>query len=284
MFKTVWKKMIGLGLVAMLSATALVGCSSETTTEHKNSNKTEEKAAETTLDKIKERGKLVVGVKYDLNLFGLKNPQTGEVEGFDIDIAKGLAKKILGDENKIELKEVTSKTRIPMLNNGEIDAIIATMTITEERKKEVDFSDVYFMAGQSLLVKKDSNINGIADVNKKGVTVLTAKGSTSAQNIRAKAPEATVLEFENYAEAFTALKAGQGDALTTDNALLFGMAKQDPNFRVVDETFSEEPYGIAVRKGDKELLDVINEYLKEIKANGEYDKIYEKWIGEKPKQ
>ncbi|MCX8002662.1 MAG: glutamate ABC transporter substrate-binding protein [Anoxybacillus mongoliensis] len=267
----------------MLSATALVGCSSETTTENKTDNK-KEQAAETTLDKIKERGKLVVGVKYDLNLFGLKNPQTGEVEGFDIDIAKGLAKKILGDENKIELKEVTSKTRIPMLNNGEIDAIIATMTITDERKKEVDFSDVYFLAGQSLLVKKDSNINGIADVNKKGVTVLTAKGSTSAQNIRAKAPKATVLEFENYAEAFTALKAGQGDALTTDNALLFGMAKQDPNFRVVDETFSEEPYGIAVRKGDKELLDVINEYLKEIKANGEYDKIYEKWIGEKPKQ
>ncbi|ELK21801.1 MULTISPECIES: glutamate ABC transporter substrate-binding protein [Anoxybacillus] len=283
MFKTVWKKMIGFGLVAMLSATALVGCNSETTTENKTDNK-KEQAAETTLDKIKERGKLVVGVKYDLNLFGLKNPETGEVEGFDIDIAKGLAKKILGDENKIELKEVTSKTRIPMLNNGEIDAIIATMTITEERKKEVDFSDVYFMAGQSLLVKKDSNINGIADVNKEGVTVLTAKGSTSAQNIRAKAPKATVLEFENYAEAFTALKAGQGDALTTDNALLFGMAKQDPNFRVVDETFSEEPYGIAVRKGDKELLEVINEYLKEIKANGEYDKIYEKWIGEKPKQ
>lgn len=283
MFKTVWKKMIGFGLVAMLSATALVGCNSETTTENKTDNK-KEQAAETTLDKIKERGKLVVGVKYDLNLFGLKNPETGEVEGFDIDIAKGLAKKILGDENKIELKEVTSKTRIPMLNNGEIDAIIATMTITEERKKEVDFSDVYFIAGQSLLVKKDSNINGIADVNKEGVTVLTAKGSTSAQNIRAKAPKATVLEFENYAEAFTALKAGQGDALTTDNALLFGMAKQDPNFRVVDETFSEEPYGIAVRKGDKELLEVINEYLKEIKANGEYDKIYEKWIGEKPKQ
>lgn len=283
MFKTVWKKMIGFGLVAMLSATALVGCNSETTTEDKTDNK-KEQAAETTLDKIKERDKLVVGVKYDLNLFGLKNPETGEVEGFDIDIAKGLAKKILGDENKIELKEVTSKTRIPMLNNGEIDAIIATMTITEERKKEVDFSDVYFMAGQSLLVKKDSNINGIADVNKEGVTVLTAKGSTSAQNIREKAPKATVLEFENYAEAFTALKAGQGDALTTDNALLFGMAKQDPNFRVVDETFSEEPYGIAVRKGDKELLEVINEYLKEIKANGEYDKIYEKWIGEKPKQ
>ncbi|WP_374720535.1 transporter substrate-binding domain-containing protein [Parageobacillus toebii] len=283
--KTVWKMWITLALIALLSITALAGCSSESSTSNKGDGA---KSAETsggtnTLEKIKKRGKLVVGVKYDLNLFGLKNPETGKVEGFDIDIAKGLAKKILGDENKIELKEVTSKTRIPMLNNGEIDAIIATMTITEERKKEVDFSDVYFMAGQSLLVKKDSKINSVKDL-KKGMTVLTAKGSTSAQNIRKVAPEVNVLEFENYAEAFTALKAGQGDALTTDNALLWGMAKQDPNYRVLDETFTEEPYGIAVRKGDKELLQVINEYLKEIKENGEYDKIYEKWIGKKPQQ
>ncbi|HZG59784.1 MAG TPA: transporter substrate-binding domain-containing protein [Anoxybacillus sp.] len=282
-WKNVWKKVIGIGLTAMLSATMLVGCSGGTETGGEDKTKETSTTEGNTLEKIKERGKLIVGVKYDLNLFGLKDPKTGKVEGFDIDIAKGLAKKILGDENKIELKEVTSKTRIPMLNNGEIDAIIATMTITEERKKEVDFSDVYFMAGQSLLVKKDSKINGLKDI-KKGVTVLTAKGSTSAQNIREKAPEATVLEFENYAEAFTALKAGQGDALTTDNALLFGMAKQDSNYRVVDETFTEEPYGIAVRKGDKEFLQVINEYLKELKESGEYDKIYEKWIGEKPKQ
>jgi aspartate/glutamate/glutamine transport system substrate-binding protein len=283
--KTVWKMWITLALIALLSITALSGCSSESSTTNKGdgAKSTETSAEMNTLEKIKKRGKLIVGVKYDLNLFGLKNPETGKVEGFDIDIAKGLAKKILGDENKIELKEVTSKTRIPMLNNGEIDAIIATMTITEDRKKEVDFSDVYFMAGQSLLVKKDSKINSVKDL-KKGMTVLTAKGSTSAQNIRKAAPEVNVLEFENYAEAFTALKAGQGDALTTDNALLWGMAKQDPNFRVLDETFTEEPYGIAVRKGDKELLQVINEYLKEIKENGEYDKIYEKWIGKKPQQ
>lgn len=283
--KTVWKIWITLALIALLSITSLAGCSSESSTSNKGdgAKSTETSAGTNTLEKIKKRGKLIVGVKYDLNLFGLKNPETGKVEGFDIDIAKGLAKKILGDENKIELKEVTSKTRIPMLNNGEIDAIIATMTITEERKKEVDFSDVYFMAGQSLLVKKDSKINSVKDL-KKGMTVLTAKGSTSAQNIRKAAPQVNVLEFENYAEAFTALKAGQGDALTTDNALLWGMAKQDPNYRVLDETFTEEPYGIAVRKGDKELLQVINEYLKEIKENGEYDKIYEKWIGKKPQQ
>lgn len=166
--KTVWKIWITLALIALLSITALAGCSSESSTSNKGdgAKSTETSAGTNTLEKIKKRGKLIVGVKYDLNLFGLKNPETGKVEGFDIDIAKGLAKKILGDENKIELKEVTSKTRIPMLNNGEIDAIIATMTITEERKKEVDFSDVYFMAGQSLLVKKDSKINSVKDLKK----------------------------------------------------------------------------------------------------------------------
>ncbi|MEK3643636.1 MULTISPECIES: glutamate ABC transporter substrate-binding protein [unclassified Aeribacillus] len=283
-FRSFCKKILSISLISILCISILSACGGKTTTNTTAEQEKTENSSDNqnTLEKIKERDKLIVGVKYDLNLFGLKDPKTGKVEGFDIDIAKGLAKKILGDENKIELKEVTSKTRIPLLNNGDIDCIIATMTISEERKKEVDFSDVYFMAGQSLLVKKDSKINGISDV-KKGVTVLTAKGSTSAQNIREKTPEATVLEFENYAEAFTALKAGQGDALTTDNALLLGMAKQDPNFRVVDETFTEEPYGIAVRKGDTEFVNTINEYLKEIKENGEYDKIYEKWIGDVPK-
>jgi len=239
------------------------------------------KAPAKTLDAIKQRGKLVVGVKYDTKLFGLKDPATGNVEGFDIDIAKALAKKLTGDESKIELKEVTSKTRIPLLKNGDIDMIIATMTITEERKQEVDFTDVYFKAGQSLLVKKDSKIASIADV-KKGVKVLTVKGSTSAQNIRAKAPEATVLEFENYQEAFTALKAGQGEALTTDNAILYGMTKQDPSYQVVGGTFTDEPYGIAIRKGDTEFVTYVNDFLKQMKESGEYDKLHEKWIGEKP--
>ncbi|WPS87767.1 glutamate ABC transporter substrate-binding protein [Brevibacillus halotolerans] len=275
-----WKKVLGVGLAVMLSATALAACGSSKTQD--GASPSGKDAATSTVAKIKERGKYVVGVKYDLNLFGLKDPATGNVEGFDIDIAKAIAKKILGDENKIELKEVTSKTRIPMLKNGEIDSIIATMTITDERKKEVDFSDVYFMAGQSFLVKKDSTIKGLEDFTK-GKKVVTAKGSTSAKNIRENAPEAEVLEFENYAEAFTALKAGQGDALTTDNALLYGMAKQDPNFRVVEGTFTEEPYGIALPKGDAEFVALVNDLLKEMKQNGEYDKLYEKWIGEKPK-
>ncbi|MFC5448727.1 glutamate ABC transporter substrate-binding protein [Paenibacillus aestuarii] len=233
------------------------------------------------LDEIKKRGKLVVGVKYDTKLFGLKNPTGGEVEGFDIDIAKALAKEILGDEKKIELKEVTSKTRIPMLDNKEIDMIIATMTITDERKKQVEFSDVYFKAGQSLLVKKGSPIKSIADI-KKGTKVLAVKGSTSVINIKAKSPDATVLEFDNYQDAFSALKAGQGDTLTTDNAILYGMMAQDKNYEVVGEPFTDEPYGIAMKKGETALQGTVNEALKKLQSNGAYKKIYEKWIGQSP--
>ncbi|WP_223068837.1 glutamate ABC transporter substrate-binding protein [Paenibacillus caui] len=233
------------------------------------------------LASIKDRDKLVVGVKFDTKLFGLKDPSTGNVEGFDIDIAKQIAKHILGDENKVEFKEVTSKTRVPMLNNDEIDMVVATMTITEARKKEVDFSDVYFLAGQSLLVKKGSPIKGIEDV-KAGTKVLSSKGATSVKNIKEKVPGVTVLEFDNYQDAFSALKAGQGDALTTDDAILYGMAAQDPNYEVVGKPFTDEPYGIAMRKGNSDLVKAVNDALKELKDSGEYDAIYEKWIGKKP--
>ena len=275
------KRKLGITMLALLTLLAVIVAGCGTKDQGGGSSTAPAQSSDKTLDAIKKRGKLVVGVKYDTKLFGLKDPGTGVVEGFDIDIAKALAKKVLGDENKLELKEVTSKTRIPMLKNGDIDMIIATMTITEERKQEVDFTDVYFKAGQSLLVKKGSPIKSIADI-KKNMKVLTAKGSTSAQNIREKAPDATVLEFENYQEAFTALKAGQGDALTTDNAILYGMTKQDPNYQVIEGTFTDEPYGIAIRKGDTEFVTYVNDFLKSMKSSGDYDKLYEKWIGEKP--
>jgi putative glutamine transport system substrate-binding protein len=274
----------------LLTMFALAGCASTTSKIGGESSTPAASAAPittkpaggiTVLDEIKSRGKVVVGVKYDTKLFGLKNPTGGEVEGFDIDIAKALAKEILGDEKKIELKEVTSKTRIPMLDNKEIDMIVATMTITEERKKQVEFSQVYFKAGQSLLVKKGSPIKSVADV-KKGTKVLAVKGATSVANIKAKSPDATVLEFDNYQDAFSALKAGQGDTLTTDNAILYGMMEQDKNFEVVGEPFTDEPYGIAMKKGETTFQAAVNEGLKKLESSGQYAKIYEKWIGIAP--
>lgn len=264
--------------VITLAAFALSGCG---TGKSETNGTPVASGSKSTIDTIKQRGKLVVGVKYDTNLFGLKNTATGQVEGFDVDLAKALAKDIFGDENKVEFKEVTSKTRIPMLEKGDIDMIIATMTITEDRKKQVNFSDVYFKAGQSLLVPKGSAIKSIADLN--GKKVIAAKGSTSAKSIKEKVPSITLIEFENYAEAFTALKSGKGDVLTTDNAILLGMVQQDPNFVLTGGLFTDEPYGIAMKKGDTKITDTVNAFLKKIQGNGEYTKIYKKWFKEDPK-
>ncbi|MCL6573032.1 MAG: transporter substrate-binding domain-containing protein [Bacillus sp. (in: Bacteria)] len=265
MFQT--KKIVKIALLSTMVALFLAGCGGDN----------DSKSSKDVLAQIKEDKKIVFGVKYDTRLFGLKNPSTGEVEGFDVDLSKALAEEMFGKDVKPEYTEVTSKTRVGLLNNGKVDAIVATMTINEERKKEVDFTDVYFDAGQSLLVKKGSKVKGIEDL-KKGMKVLAVKGSTSAVNIREKAPETTVLEFENYAEAFTALKSGKGDALTTDDSILYGMAEEDPSFELVGGTFTEEPYGIAVKKGNQVLVDELNKALKSLKDSGKYDEIKDKWI------
>lgn len=242
---------------------------------------TDDAAKNSSVDAIKKRGKLVAGVKYDTNLFGFKDPADGQVKGFEIDLMKELAKRMLGDEKKLELKEVTSKTRIPLLNNGDVDILAATMTISEERKKEIDFSHVYFMAGQSLLVKKESGINGVKDL--KGKVVMGAKGSTSVQNIKNLEPDIKIKEYENYADAFTALKNGKGDALTTDDSILMGMEQQAPGqVKLVGGHFTQEPYGFGLAKGNKELTDYVNKFLEDIQKDGTYDKLYKKWFKKDP--
>jgi len=266
------KKFFKFSILCLVAVFMLAACGSNEDAETQG-----EGSAKNSLEAIKDKDKIVFGVKNDTRLFGLKNPSTGKVEGFDIDIAKALTKEILGDESKAEFVEVTSKTRVQLLQNGKIDAVVATMTITEERKKEVDFTDVYFEAGQSLLVEKGSKIKSVEDL-KKGTKVIAVKGSTSAINIAEKAPDAEVLQYENYSEAFTALKSGQGDALTTDDSILYGMADEDPNFELTGGQFTEEPYGIAVKKDSPELVEALNEALKALKDNGTYDEIYNKWI------
>ncbi|MEG0284448.1 MULTISPECIES: transporter substrate-binding domain-containing protein [Vagococcus] len=230
-----------------------------------------------TLERVEKQEKIVWGVRYDTKLFGLMDIETREVVGFDIDIAEALTKEILGENGQAEFVEVVPKTRIPLLKNGNVDGIIATMTITEERKEQVDFTQTYFDAGQSLLVKKGSDITGIEDLN--GKTVLAVKGSTSAINIREHAPKANILELENYAETFTALKSGQGDAMTTDNSILYGIASENPDYELVGDRFTEEPYGIAVDKNQERFLVELDKALNELRKNGTYDEIYEKWFG-----
>jgi putative glutamine transport system substrate-binding protein len=230
---------------------------------------------------IKKRGKLIAGVKYDTNLFGYKDPADGQVKGFEIDLMREFAKRVLGDEKKVEFKEVTSKTRIKMLQSGDVDLVAATMTITDKRKKQVDFSRVYFMAGQSLLVPIHSSITGLKSLN--GKVVATAKGATSGRNLQKLVPGVKIKEYENYADAFTALKSGQADAVTTDDSILMGMQQQDPtHFKLVGGQFTQEPYGIAVKKGNKDLLKAVNDFLNEIMKDGTYQKLYRKWFKKDP--
>lgn len=219
------------------------------------------------------------GVKYDTNLFGYYNVEHQEVQGFDIDIAKEITKRLTNGKGKANFIEVTSKTRIPLLKNGNIDAIIATMTISEERAKTVDFSMVYYDAGQDLLVPDGSDITSVKDLGPDH-TVLAVKGSTSAKNIREHAPQSQVLELENYSECFTALKSGQGDCMTTDNAILLGIMDNNPGYHITEQVFTNEPYGIALNKDkQKPFLALVNQSLEDMKADGTYDEIYDRWFG-----
>lgn len=238
-------------------------------------------ASQDILTNASQTNTIIWGVKADTNLFGLMNVKKNKIEGFDVDVAKALTKQILGPSGKAEFVQVTSDTRMPLLKAGNIDAIIATMTITPERKKQVDFSDVYFKAGGSLLVKKGSKIHSVKDL-KKGTKVIVVQGSTYGDNIKKAAPDTQILQLADYAQAFTALKAGQADALSTDNGILYGMSIQDKNYVVVGGTYTNEPYGIAINKGQKPFVRTVNAALAKIKENGTYDKIAQKWFGDVP--
>ncbi|CAL6931820.1 transporter substrate-binding domain-containing protein [Lactiplantibacillus plantarum] len=262
------KRLIGaLGMLAML-VVVLTACGSRQSLA-KQDVLTNDKASKT----------ITWGVKADTKLFGLMDVKDNQIKGFDADIATALTKRVLGKNATAKFVQVTSQTRIPLLKNGNIDAIIATMTITPEREKQVDFTNSYFEAGQSLLVKKGSAIKSVKDLNKSGTKVLGVTGANSVENIKKAAPKAKVLELSDYAQAMTALKSGQGVALTTDNGILYGMASQNPGYEVVGGTFTKEPYGIAVNKGQEPLKKALNKALKEIEADGTYNRILKKWFG-----
>ncbi|MFN3929693.1 MAG: transporter substrate-binding domain-containing protein, partial [Thermoflexus sp.] len=185
------------------------------------------------------------------------------------------------DPNAVEIKEAISKNRIPFLKEGVVDIVASTMTINEERLKEIDFSIVYYVAGQSLLVPKNSPINGLQDL--KGKRVGTVKGSTSEKNIRAVSEQQglniEVVLFDTYSEAVAAMDAGRVDAVTTDDIILYGFVRKEPDkWKVVGDRFTVEPYGVGVKKGEKELLEVVNTVIKELKTSGRWKEIYKKWI------
>ncbi|KRK99160.1 glutamate ABC transporter substrate-binding protein [Companilactobacillus futsaii] len=232
------------------------------------------------LENDKQSKTITWGVKADTKLLGLIDVKDGKEKGFEIDLATALTKKMLGKDAKAKFVTVTSQSRIPLLKNGNIDAIIATMTITPERLKTIDFSDSYFDAGQSLLVKDDSSVKKVEDLNNK--TIIGVVGSNSVENVKKFAPKAQVLQLPDYAQALTALKSGQGDALTTDNVILAGMAVNNPGYKLQGKAFTTEPYGIGINKGQDDFRKAVNKALKEVQQDGTYNKLIVKWFGNVP--
>ncbi len=231
-----------------------------------------------TLADVKAKGVLVVGIKDSAPPFGFIDQTTREIIGYDVDFCKAIAKKL---GVKLEIKAVTSATRMPQLAAGNIDLIAATMTITAERAKQIDFSYTYFLTGQKFLTKKGT-VNALVDLV--GKKIGTAKGSTSEQNAAKALPTATILSFDDYPSAFLALQQGKVVAVTTDESMLAGLLGKAPNkeaFEIPDIRISDEPYGLGIRKGDKGLLDAVNATLLEMEKSGEAAKIFGKWFGPK---
>ncbi len=231
---------------------------------------------------LQERGKLVVGTKFDQPLFGARNPMTGAVEGFDVEIAKLVAQGLFGAdiEGKVQFVETVSKDRESSIMDGRVDIVVATYSITPERRRLVDFAGPYHVAGQDILVRRDeTSIRRVDDLN--GRKVCAVEGSTSIEAVRAKAPRADLaVTFDRYSQCADALLAGRVDAVTTDNTILLGIIKEHPGqLKLVNDAFSVEPYGIGLKPGDTAFRSFLNDRLEQVFSNGDWKRAFETTVG-----
>jgi ABC-type amino acid transport substrate-binding protein len=236
-----------------------------------------------TLAKIKSSGVLTIGTRTGSPPFAYVN-KNNEWVGFSIDLVDQVIKpeieKAVGRSIKIEKKESTPPTRIPLLTSNAVDLIAETMTDTAERRQSVDFSLTYFYTGAQFLVKKGSPIKGVNDIG--GKRIASQQGSTNAKIIRERVPTAQLREFPDQPAAFQALAQGQVDAFTNDGIQLAGLRVKAPrpdDWAIVGDFFSYEPYGMAMRKNDSDFRAVVNNGLMEAIESGKYFELYEKWFG-----
>jgi glutamate transport system substrate-binding protein len=227
------------------------------------------------MGRIQGKGELTVGVKFDVPPFGFKNPQSGEVEGFDVDLGRAVADKL---GVKLRLVEAISDNRIPFIQDGTVDLILSTMTINAERAQEIGFTDPYFIARGRILVPKDSDIKGIDDLA--GRKVCTALGSTYEETLKEQAPKADLRLVDAYSECLELLQNGAVDAISTDDVILTGMIIQDDTLQLVGDELTVEPYGAGFKKDDTEFAEFLNGVLADYKTSGAWQKSYDNWLGQ----
>ncbi len=230
------------------------------------------------LKKIEKRGVVKIGVKFDAKQFGYMNPRTNELEGFEIDLAKDITKLIFGENQKIEFIPVTPSDRIEKVNGGEVDMIIATMTIDLLRLEILDFSNPYYVAGQAIMVKNESNIKSMSDLSDKKVGIIF--GSTAEKNMARIAPKTIIFGYRTYDEAVDALLRNEIDAVTSDDSLLIGYTMNNPNLKLLPKRYSQEPYGVAFQKTENStsLRHKVNFAIETFYKSGELETLRKKWI------
>lgn len=236
-------------------------------------------AAGSTMADIVERGKMVVGVKFDVPLFGLLDPVSREVDGLDVALAKEIAKELGLEEDQVEFIEAISANRIPFLQEDRADLIISTMTINAERKTQIEFSRPYYLAGQSILIEADNTtINGIDDLN--GKAVCSVQGSTSEKNVTAKAPQAQLLSLQTYSACVSSMKDGRVEAVSTDDIILAGFAATDSDLKLVGGQFTQELYGVGIKKGKTDMAEFVSGVIGDMLEDGRWEDLYEEYLGE----
>jgi len=229
-------------------------------------------SAKSSIDTIKERGKIRIGVFSDKAPFGYLD-SNGKPQGFDIVIAKRLAKELLGDENKVEFISVESANRVEYLVTNKVDIILANFTVTPERAQKVDFANPYMKVAIGVASSDKKPIKKVEDL--KGKKLIVTKGTTGDIYFAKNHPEIEALSFEHNTESFAALKDGRGDAITHDNTLLFAWARQNEGFVVgLDSLGPQDTIAPAVKKGNKELLNWINDTLAKLGKEKFIEKAY----------
>jgi polar amino acid transport system substrate-binding protein len=232
--------------------------------------------ADAAVANIRARGRLIVGLDIGSNLFSFRDPITGEIVGFDVDIAGEVARDIFGNPSQVEYRILSSDERITALQKGEVDAVVKTMTITCDRRKQVNFSTVYLDASQRILAPRDSPITKAADLS--GKRVCVAKGTTSLHRIREIAPPPIVVEVVNWADCLVTLQQRQVDAVSTDDSILAGLVSQDPYLHIVGPNMGTQPYGIGVQLENTGLVKFVNGTLERVRRDGTWNTLYRKWL------
>lgn len=234
-----------------------------------------------TMAELAEAGEVTIGTKFDQPGFGLLNPSTNTPEGFDVEIAKIIAAELGIDEDGITWTETVSANREPFIQEGRVDYVVATYTINDERKEIIDFAGPYYIAGQDIMVAAGNPLGIEGPEDLAGTTTCSVEGSTPAENIRTNYPDAELTLFDVYSKCAEALKNGQVDSVTTDNVILLGLVAQDPEaFELVENPFTEEPYGIGLAKGDDDFRTFINDVLEASFEDGRWAEAWDATAGQ----